>query len=341
MRLSGSDAVADTIPNATFTRPVWLPWNTIRLRFDTRAEEGGLLRVRLRRATGSFVTLADWNSLPDSSWRTVDLSLLPFAGEDVTLYFEQNCGEVNAVQGRYLDNIVIEKEGTVDVVYSEADTYVMDGEFSTTNFGSSLALTAGNGPNVEEAYFRFPLTNVSGQVLSARLRLTPRHVAGAVTNALSVVEDSGWEEESLTWKIRPSSNDTLTNWVPAEGIPIELSVSHAVQYALTNGVSVSFRIFAPDAATPVSYASREDHALYAPRLILITSNTPPIISNPILESDAFTFSWSADNRWNLYRAPTLESIWTPVTVGLTTANGQTTFRSSPTERSGFYQLRQP
>jgi hypothetical protein len=340
LRLTGSDAVTDTTPNATFTRPVSLPWNTIRLRYDTRAAGGAVLRVRLRRANGGFVTLADWSSLSDSNWQPVVLNLMPYAGEDVTLYFEQNCNGINAIEERYLDNVVLEKEGTLNVFEAEADANVTDGEFSSKNFGSSLVLSVGKGTNIQEAYVRFPLTNVSGRVLDARLRLTPRMLSGSATHGLSVVADNGWGEATLTWDNRPASNDALTNWVAAQGIPVELSVIDAVQNALTNGGSVSFRVFAQDAAS-VAYASREDHALYAPRLIIITSNAPPIISNPRLESDTFTFSWSANSSWNLYRAPTLESNWTRVIVVPTTANGQTTFRSSITERSAFYQLRQP
>jgi len=63
-----------------------------------------------------------------------------------------------------------------------------------------------------------------------------------------------------------------------QNLPIEVSVIDAVQEALTNGSRVSFRVFAADAAPPVTYASREAHALYAPRLLVFTSNTPPNIS---------------------------------------------------------------
>jgi hypothetical protein len=92
------------------------------------------------------------------------------------------------------------------------------------------------------------------------------------------VTDNTWGETTLTWDNRPQSGGALTNWAAAQNVPIELSVVDAVQSALTNGGRVSFHVLAPDSAALVSYASREDHALYAPRLIVITSNTPPSIA---------------------------------------------------------------
>lgn len=303
LRLAGSDSgIADATPNATFTRPVSLPLNAAQLRFDTRAEAGGLLRVRLRRANGAFVTLADWNSLPDQGWHTLALDLTPYAGEDVTLYFEQNDSGSGANQTRYVDNIAFEKRGMADVIGPEADSYVRDGAFASANFGSASVLSTSDDLDLEESFLRFALTNISGRVLEARLRLTPLAATSGVSNALAVVPDNNWSETGITWNTRPSSGASLASWVPVQNVPIELPVMETVQEALTNGSRISFRVSGADAAPRVSYASREAHALYAPRLLVITSNTPPNISSISNQTTALN---------------------TPITLPLTIGDGET------------------
>lgn len=278
LRLTGVDPLADSTPNATFIRPISLPLNTTQLQFETRADAGGLLRVRLRRANGAFVTLADWSALTDQNWQSVTLNIAPYAGEDVSLYFEQNASASEMNETRYVDNVGIDQLGVASVIEAEADTYVQNGASSFANFGSSMLLSTGTGADVQEAFLRFALTNVSGRVLEARLRLTPRTVSGVANNALAMVPDNSWNEMTMTWDNRSASLSALTNWIPTPSVPVELIVSDAVQSALTNGLPISFRVYAPDAAPMVSYASREDHALYSPRLTVITSNTPPSVS---------------------------------------------------------------
>jgi hypothetical protein len=279
LRLGGSDTAADTTANAVFTRPVSLPINATQLRFDTRADGGGLLRVRLRRANGTFVLLSDWSGLPDQNWHTASVSLEPYAGEDVTVYLEQNAGVSGADQTRYVDNLVIERNGVANVVEAEADVYVRDGDLVPIDSGSALVLSVGGGAERDESYLRFALTNISGRVLDAKLRLTPRTVSGAATNALAIALESPWGEQTMTWDNRPPSSAPTTNWQPTQSVPVDLNVSAAIQEALTRGIPISFRVYAPDAAPAVSYASREEHALYSPKLIVLTSNTPPSISS--------------------------------------------------------------
>jgi len=280
LRLSGSDSgVNDSIPNATFNRPVSLPLNVTQVRFDTKADGGGALRVRVRRANGTFATVADWSAAGDQNWHTLVLNLTPFAGEDVTVYFEQNDSGSGGDPTRYVDNVAIEKLGTMNVLEAEADTYVRDGAFAGANFGSELVLTTAAGAESQEALLRFALTNISGTVLDARLRLTPVAAPPGTTNMLTVLAGNEWEEGSATWNNRPASASEITRWVPVQNAATELSVTAAVQSALTNGGRISFGVSAPAAASPVSLASREAHALYAPRLLVITSNTAPAISS--------------------------------------------------------------
>jgi hypothetical protein len=108
LQLDGSDlGTPDSSPNSWFSRPLTLPTDATWLRFDTRADNDGLLRVRLRLADGTFVPLLDWSGLPDGNWHNIVLNLTPYAGCDVTVYFEQNDGGQGSGEYRYVDNVLI------------------------------------------------------------------------------------------------------------------------------------------------------------------------------------------------------------------------------------------
>ena len=173
---------------------------------------------------------------------------------------------------------VLEAEAGPNAIAAEADAYVRDGESSSANFGSASVLSVGNGVNMVDSYLRFPLTNVFGPVLDAKLRLTPVSPTSGVTNALAVVPDDTWVEGMITWDNRPASDGALANWTVSQGGSVEVTVTEAVQNAATNGGGISFRVFASESGPLVSYASREQPVLYAPRLVVITTNTPPAIS---------------------------------------------------------------
>jgi hypothetical protein len=74
----------------------------------------------------------------------------------------------------------------------------------------------------------------------------------------------------------------------------------------------------------------------APPVLPITLGLSGALPNLVL-------SWPATNGWNLYASPTLgpAGVWTRVSTGATTANGQTLISVSPTQSSLFFQLRQP
>jgi lysophospholipase L1-like esterase len=163
-------------------------------------------------------------------------------------------------------------------IAAEADAYVRDGTFSSTNFGSASLLAVANGLATYHSYLRFPLTNVFGPVLDARLRLVPAGGESGMTNALALVSDNGWAEGALTWDNQPASGAILATWTITGAAPVEIPLAEAVRSTLTAADRISFRVFAPDSAPLFSYASREQPALYAPRLVVITSNTPPMIS---------------------------------------------------------------
>lgn len=111
--LDGSDfGNPDPAPNSWFRRQIILPANAATLGFDTKANNDGRLRVRLQRADGSYVTLLDWETLPAPDvWVARSADLTGFAGETVTLAFEQNDGGQGSGEHRHLDNVRVLTDG--------------------------------------------------------------------------------------------------------------------------------------------------------------------------------------------------------------------------------------
>jgi len=105
----GSDlGTPNSNPNSWFSRRVLLPANATTFRFDTSANNDGLLRLRLKRPDGVFVTLLDWEGLTShNTWVTRSVSLAAYAGQTVTIYFEQNDGGQGSGEYRYVDNVSI------------------------------------------------------------------------------------------------------------------------------------------------------------------------------------------------------------------------------------------
>lgn len=106
--LDGSDlGTPDADPNASLSRIVDLPDGTATMKFETRAAENGALRVRLVDAGGTSHTLLDWEVLSGPTWVSRSAELKTWAGQEVTLFFEQNDNDVGVGEMRYLDNIQI------------------------------------------------------------------------------------------------------------------------------------------------------------------------------------------------------------------------------------------
>lgn len=88
-----------------------------------------------------------------------------------------------------------------------ADTNVKE-QYPTRNYGTltNLIVDSGTGINVE-TYLKFDVTNVTGPITSAKLRL---YVYSGSNNgpALYTASDNSWTESGLTWSNRPARTTT-------------------------------------------------------------------------------------------------------------------------------------
>lgn len=106
--LDGSDlGTPDDQPNSSLSRVIALPDGVGAMKFDTRAAENGALRVRLLDGGGTSHTLLDWEVVAGPTWVSRIADLTAFAGQEVTIFFEQNDNDIGVGEMRYIDNVRI------------------------------------------------------------------------------------------------------------------------------------------------------------------------------------------------------------------------------------------
>jgi hypothetical protein len=109
LMLDGTDlGTPNNTRNSYFFRHAVLPPNATALTFDTRASNDGKLRVRMHNYLGTTNTLLDWEILSTTNWVSRSVNISNFAGQTVTVFFEQNDGGQGINETRYVDNLVIQ-----------------------------------------------------------------------------------------------------------------------------------------------------------------------------------------------------------------------------------------
>jgi hypothetical protein len=115
VKLDGSDGgTSDGQPNSWMFRSIEIPAGATTLAFDTsphnRGGATGALRVRLEDGTTSH-TLLDWEVLTgvegEFVWAAREVGIAEFAGQTVTVYFEQGDNDIGQHEQRYIDNVSI------------------------------------------------------------------------------------------------------------------------------------------------------------------------------------------------------------------------------------------
>ena len=96
----------------------------------------------------------------------------------------------------------------------EADSTVTAGDFSDTNYGSGTTIDVKKSDNANtnrQAYIKFDLSPIEGQVLSAKLYARGRVTDGTeIDNKLYSVDDDSWTENGITWNEKPDPGQYLS-----------------------------------------------------------------------------------------------------------------------------------
>jgi hypothetical protein len=220
LMLDGSDlGQLNTNPNSWFSRQISLPINATTLRFETMANNDGRLRVRLERSDGTSITLLDWEGLASHNvWVVRTVNLASYAGQTVTLYFEQNDGGQGSGEYRYVDNISILSTGAANYLPGAP-------KWLSTQAGNAVSLTW-RGNDDKESGFSLERSAESNGLWV---------VVGNLTNATNYIDrevDSG-----ATYYYR------LRSWNGAGYSP----------YSLVRAVSLPDRPRINSALTPAGY----------------------------------------------------------------------------------------
>jgi len=171
---------------------------------------------------------------------------------------------------------------TTTTIDAAADAYVRDGTANQNlNFGAVASLpvkTTGTIGNNRVAYFRFPLSGLTGTVTAAKLRLFgSRPVASALPDGAYAVTDNSWGESTITWVNKPALGAAQGSGVvvgTAAGYYEWNVASFVTQQKNASVASVSLAVHMdttmPNDAAPDAFNSREATA-NRPQLVVTTT----------------------------------------------------------------------
>lgn len=172
--------------------------------------------------------------------------------------------------------------GSILTILPEADVYVRDGSYASTNYGTadSLVTKQDAAGYARQSYLRFNLASISGTIASAKVTLIPVGVSmSGTTNQAQLVTDNSWAETTVNWNNKPAGGTAFATWALTTAYtPAQFDVTDQVNGALAADKKMSLLIASTSnqgAKGDVSYASREHaNASYRP-VLEVTLSTPP------------------------------------------------------------------
>ena len=163
------------------------------------------------------------------------------------------------------------EEGESGSTLAIGDTFVQhtdsNGDASNKNYGAAGFLAVQKGGYQREAYIKFSLDDLQGEVLSASLKMYSLAAASGTSWELYSVEDT-WEEgtgnwqgnssEGLTWSNAPTAGMLLATvqGTSQAGLVI-FDVSGYLQQVIGEQDTVAFKIVSTTSGVYTSFASRE------------------------------------------------------------------------------------
>lgn len=158
-----------------------------------------------------------------------------------------------------------------------ADTFVRDGTYATTNYGTSTSLDVKlDVANYHrEAFCKF---NVSGFSNAGRaiLKLVPVliNTDTAVTYTVEFVSNDTWTESGMIWNNRPAGSGvvlgTLSGTTMQLGVPINIDITNQVRTEAAGDGTISIMIRSNNLGSlkNAGFGSRENAAANQPQLII-------------------------------------------------------------------------
>jgi hyaluronate lyase len=164
----------------------------------------------------------------------------------------------------------------VMTLYPAADSFVRDGTYAATNYGTTTYVTIKNDAAgyQRKGLLKFNLAGVPGTIDSATLKLTATAAGtGGITHNLYRTATDGWTETGVTWNTRPANGGLLASYaVPAPNAAVQVDVTSAATAVMTGTKLLSLGVEAAanyGSNGAVDYASKEHaNAGYRPALVV-------------------------------------------------------------------------
>ncbi|MDX6766116.1 MAG: DNRLRE domain-containing protein [Candidatus Methylacidiphilales bacterium] len=188
---------------------------------------------------------------------------------------------------RAIKMIVFEDVPNPNVIsrFPVADTYVRSAN-PTTEYSTAPELRVYSTST--RSFLKFDLSNLGGNILSAKLKLYPVAVAGSSNvHRLELVGNNTWQE-NMTWNTPPpaSSGTALATWSPAAalgGVNV-IDITAAAQAAVANPDKLLSLLLASANSTDCRYGSNQALSDYRPELVVTRVPQP---SSLVASADAY------------------------------------------------------
>lgn len=178
------------------------------------------------------------------------------------------------------------------------DTYV-NGGAATTNYGTATYMVTKTSTTDRYAYLKFDLSNISGSITSAKLRLYKKSVSASSTRSVYALSDDSWSETDLTWNNKPSYGNELSNMtITFSGTWVEWDITSYIASEYSGDKIASLCINDPvsNNNTGIDFYSKENGS-NIPVLTIVTESTSgqSVSSSTISGDGSVSFSWVLNN----------------------------------------------
>lgn len=160
--------------------------------------------------------------------------------------------------------VYVPKPGITVTVNPQDDAYVRDGSYADVNYGTATALVVKQDGTsyARQSFLKFDLSNISGHVTEAKLKLYILSANTGVTSTqweLKYVSDDQWNEDTILWSNKPAGTEILASIQGQDQGYAEWDVSNKVMDELDNDGVLSLQVASTVAgsATDVVFYSKE------------------------------------------------------------------------------------
>ncbi|MGE5328015.1 MAG: DNRLRE domain-containing protein, partial [Deltaproteobacteria bacterium] len=186
-------------------------------------------------------------------------------------------------------------------VLPAADAYVRDGAFSSTNYGTNAKLDVKNASSGSDekriSYLRFNLSNLTGEIISAKLKLYGSNMddSDIVNIGLYEVNDQDWDESLLTLDTaEPIGAEIGSVQVDNTQSYKEINISQYVKTAMSGTKIISVAYAGKDASRLLSFNSKENVSNKPQLVIVKTAPKPdaPLNLTAVSGNQKATLNWT-------------------------------------------------